>query len=566
MKKRLFGVCFILCMVLMFTFSLHASAEILKSGTCGENLEWGIEEDLLYIVGTGAMTDWTSAEEVPWHDIKDSVKGIGIGEDVTSIGAYAFYDCSELVLLLASNKIESIGDHAFFGCVNLEYVSFGYNTEVTEENLGKVTFTEATTSIGNAAFQNCQKLKSISLSDSTKSIGDYAFADCFSLTTVTMENGVTEIGAYAFYGCANMTSIEIPYQVEKIEEYTFASCSGLASVTIGRNVVSIGNSAFDGCDQLSDVYYDYTQEQWLKIALGTNNEALSYANFHYPEVVKSGTCGDELTWSLLDNDILLITGNGAMKDWDDTTQPWKNYCSRVKTVKIEYGVTNIGAYAFYACDLTNIVIPDSVTSIGNSAFAGCEFTMITLPDSITRIDHYAFVRCSKLKNIVIPDRVTGIGEGAFYYCESLTSIAIPDSVTSIGESAFYGCKSLTDVYYDGSEEEWGKISIGSGNTDLTDATIHYLKTITAIEILATENSKLQVTVALDEPVAQTIVMVATYHADGRFVGFVSQAVLADSQTAVLEVEAKNASEVKTLLWQGVGAMAPLSVPDIKTIE
>jgi hypothetical protein len=141
-----------------------------------------------------------------------------------------------------------------------------------------------------------------------------------------------------------------------------------------------------------------------------------------------------------------------------------------------------------------------------------------------------------------------------------------DSVTSIGEYAFYGCNSLTDVYYNGSEEDWRKISIESGNAYLTDAMIHFLKTITAIEILATENSKLQVTVALDEPVAQTTIMVATYDAEGRFVGFVSQAVLADSQTAVLEVEAKNASEVKTLLWQGVGAMAPLSVADTKTIE
>jgi hypothetical protein len=50
---------------------------------------------------------------------------------------------------------------------------------------------------------------------------------------------------------------------------------------------------------------------------------------------------------------------------------------------------------------------------------------------------------------------------------------ITDSVTSIGYSAFNGCSALKDVYYTGTEEEWGQISIGSDNYDLTSATIHY---------------------------------------------------------------------------------------------
>ena len=53
------------------------------------------------------------------------------------------------------------------------------------------------------------------------------------------------------------------------------------------------------------------------------------------------------------------------------------------------------------------------------------------------------------------------------------SISIPNSVTSIGDSAFEYCTSLKDVYYSGSEAQWEKISIGSGNACLAKATIHF---------------------------------------------------------------------------------------------
>jgi hypothetical protein len=75
---------------------------------------------------------------------------------------------------------------------------------------------------------------------------------------------------------------------------------------------------------------------------------------------------------------------------------------------------------------------------------------------------------------VIGDSVTSIGSLAFFGCDSLESVVIPDSVTSIGYEAFSWCTSLRDVYYTGTEEEWGQISIGSyGNSCLTSATKHF---------------------------------------------------------------------------------------------
>ena len=164
--------------------------------------------------------------------------------------------------------------------------------------------------------------------------------------------------------------------------------------------------------------------------------------------VDSGTCGDNVTWTLDDAGTLTISGTGPMTDYSSSSYaPWHSHQDSIKTAVIEAGVTTIGKYAFNGCiSLTSVTIPDSVTSIGNGAFSKCRsLTAITIPDSVTRIGDYAFSHCSGLTSVTIGNGVTSIGEAAFYNCSSLTAITIPDSVTSIGGGAFSGCNSLASI-------------------------------------------------------------------------------------------------------------------------
>ena len=165
-------------------------------------------------------------------------------------------------------------------------------------------------------------------------------------------------------------------------------------------------------------------------------------------IVDSGTCGAEVTWTLDSEGVLTISGSGDMYDYRASSiVPWY-YRSRVKSAVIAEGVTSIGDCAFYWCEsLTGVTIPDSVTSIGSYAFSGCtSLTSVTIPNSVTSIGDNAFYDCRSLTSVTIPNSVTLIDNGAFSNCKSLTSVTIPDSVTRIGDGAFASCTSLTGIW------------------------------------------------------------------------------------------------------------------------
>lgn len=110
-------------------------------------------------------------------------------------------------------------------------------------------------------------------------------------------------------------------------------------------------------------------------------------------IMASGTCGEHLMWTLDSNCHLEIFGTGDMENYDWDGAPWydSNLRKMVKAVTISDGVTSIGNYAFYGCEIVSVVIPSSVTRIGN----------------------YAFYGNGTLKKVIIPASVETIGVEAF---------------------------------------------------------------------------------------------------------------------------------------------------------
>ena len=438
-----------------------ATPPVPTSGTCGENLTWKLEDGVLTISGTGAMTDYSPIQgpQLPWAAAK--IKSVVIESGVTSIGDFAFAGQVGLTSITIPDSVTSIGDYAFYNC----------------SSLASIAIPDSVTSIGSNIFYGCSSLKSITIPDSVTNIGEGAFCGCAGLADddgfvivrnmlygyfgkgadVVVPTGVTGIDKDAFYGCSSLKSITIPDSVTSIGDYAFSNCSSLASITIPDSVTSIGDSAFQGCSSLTSITIP---DSVTSIGQGAFSGCSSLKSITIPDGVTSigdyafSNCSSLASIAIPDS--VTSIGQGAFSG-----------CSSLTSITIPDGVTSIGSNIFYGCSsLKSITIPDSVTNIGEGAFCGCAgladdkgFVIVrnmlcgyfgkgadvAVPTGVAKIDMGAFESCSSLVSIAIPDSVTSIGQRAFYGCSSLKSITIPDSVTSIGQGAFFGCSSLTSI-------------------------------------------------------------------------------------------------------------------------
>ncbi|MBR2300106.1 MAG: leucine-rich repeat domain-containing protein [Alphaproteobacteria bacterium] len=195
-------------------------------------------------------------------------------------------------------------------------------------------------------------------------------------------------------------------------------------------------------------------------------------------VIASGNdCGAEgstCSWSVDDEGVLTISGNGYMKDYvtrdkegriDGLVEggiPWLDYGNRVSKVKIEEGIKNISAAAFHGM---------GIMTSGGSFFELDEEALLSnpptityeLPQSLETIGDIAFAYNYFLKDITIPENVTNIGASAFAVT-ALESITIPEGA-SIGEYAF---DSIIDMQTGEAKDPASLTIYCSGDTTICD--------------------------------------------------------------------------------------------------
>lgn len=368
------------------------------------------------------------------------VKEYIIGDDVTSIGDYIFYNLSNINSITIGNNVSSIGESAFRYCGGLT----------------SVEIPNSVICINNLAFANCIGLGSVSIGNSVTSIGSYAFNGCAILTSIEIPNSVTSIGSFAFEKCTSLTSIEISNSVTSIGNGTFSNCSGLTEITIPDSVTSIGEWAFSGCTSLTTIIWN-----------AQNCNSISQYGYDSPF---NSVC-NQITSFIFGDKVKTIPAY---------------LCYRMRSlmsIEIPNSVTNIGYNAFYYCDsLVSInvstsnanycsvdgvlfnkeqteliqypagkldaeyTIPNSVTSIGKNAFLNCNsLTSMEISNNVNNIGDAAFFNCHGLTSVMIGNSVVVIGMDAFGLCDSLTSVSIGSNVYSIKESAFFNCSSLNVI-------------------------------------------------------------------------------------------------------------------------
>ena len=315
---------------------------------------------------------------------------------------------------------------------------------------------------------------------------------------IVISEGVTSIGECAFEDCLKVTSISIPDSVTELNEYCFYACESMKSITIPQSVTRIADGVFVACEKLTDIYYGGTDASWKHIT--SWNAGLGGNVTIHSTGVFTGKCGDNLTWTIDNNEVLTISGTGRIPDYNDSssggnnTAPWYGYAYQIKKVVLGSGVQNIGNDAFADCyGMTDITIPDGVTSIGDSAFDGCSaLTEISIPGTVCSIGDSAFQGCYALTKVIIPDTVSSIGDSVFSGCSALTEISIPDTVSSIGDSVFSGCSALTEISIPSTVSSIGsyafsgcalrEVEIPQGITSIQSRTFQYCTQLTKITI------------------------------------------------------------------------------------
>ncbi|MBQ8045041.1 MAG: leucine-rich repeat domain-containing protein, partial [Bacteroidales bacterium] len=164
---------------------------------------------------------------------------VTIPNSVTSIGDFAFYNCSGLTSVTIPNSVTSIGACAFESC----------------RGLTSVTIPNSVTSIGACAFSSCSGLTSVTIPNSVTSIGEHAFGACSGLTTLNFNaiNCGDFSSSYHPFHYTPISTIDIGDSVQRIPGYFAYNLDSLSAITIPNNVTSIGESAFSGCSNLRDV-------------------------------------------------------------------------------------------------------------------------------------------------------------------------------------------------------------------------------------------------------------------------------------------------------------------------
>ena len=130
-----------------------------------------------------------------------SLTSITIPNSVTSIGYYAFRGCTGELIINSKALVEI--DYTY----NYNNYNYPAKSWLNGNQFTKLTIGDNITSIGNYAFYDCSSLISVTIGNGVTSIGNYAFYGCSSLTSITIPNSVTSIGMHTFDGCTSLTSV-----------------------------------------------------------------------------------------------------------------------------------------------------------------------------------------------------------------------------------------------------------------------------------------------------------------------------------------------------------------------
>lgn len=357
----------------------------------------------------------------PFISLK-SLNTVIIGDSVTSLHTFAFYDCIKLTDISIPNSVVIISD---------------------------------------AAFQGCTSLIQIKLPKYLRFIPNQLFYGCNKLESVMIPAGVESIGSYAFFECSSLKSIIIPEKVEIIAPLAFSSCAGLKEITtISPNPALCGFNSFTGMNKtectlitpVESITKYKAADQWkdfiniIERELETTQFTDTISNLIKTVYINNTELSKALTKYELSNVYdLTITGNINRSDFATINTMSSLKFLDLSSANVQYNAIPSSAFRGMS-RLKSIILPSTLTSIETRAFEQCSgLITLSIPSEVTSIQNIAFARCTGLFSVKLPSGLKTIEPSIFYECNRLFSVNIPSSVSSIGASAFAKCTALRSI-------------------------------------------------------------------------------------------------------------------------
>ena len=234
----LLGAALALCAVMaIFAFTDDSSAE---SGDCGANAHWSYDAGTLTITGTGAMTDWTSAEAVPWNAHRAEITDVTVASGITTIGGYAFKQC-QMNSFVIPDTVTTLGKDCFAGCGKMTSFTIG----------------SGVTNFSAEMMYGCTKMKDIAVSGDHYVLGTYQkimytadkktalyFPADNHYDYAVIEDDTERIASYAFADTQALV-IRLPNSIRVLEDRAFYNtASHQTQIMIGPNMEYVGSELF----------------------------------------------------------------------------------------------------------------------------------------------------------------------------------------------------------------------------------------------------------------------------------------------------------------------------------